>query len=148
MALLDHAGGKWGEFQKGAGKAPPSSRPSSRDFRWEVNLSNTPGTGRRTPINASFAGERRKNRRHRRGDVSLQQSAEKSRGAFQSHVYIHVVQDKYGSFKKKYMCTNLTQRRVKHTDKCAHATSVTCHSCFWPQLQQLAFLQKIKKRLN
>ena len=39
------------------------SSPSSGDSRWEVNSANTPGTGRHTPINACFAGERRKSRR-------------------------------------------------------------------------------------
>lgn len=99
MALLGRVGGG---FQRGRQSL---SSPGSGDSSWEVNLANTPETGRYTPINASFAGERRKKKET---EVGCQSAV---CGGFWSHVYIHVLQDKYGSFKN--ICINLTLRRVK-----------------------------------
>lgn len=94
---------------------PSLGSPSSGDCRWEVNLGNTPETGRHTPINASFAGERGKKKGDRRGSevcgAARHWKTLHMRWFLESCLYSCTTRQIW--IPQKNICTSLTLRSVK-----------------------------------
>lgn len=114
--------------------SPPRPPTGSGDARWGVNLSNTTETGAPHTHQRLLCRWVEKNRRWEGMSVRSRATAKSGAwGTFWSHVYIHVLQDKYGSFKN--ICTNLTLWRVEaHWQTCGTLTLFTlvinrAHTC-------------------